>query len=322
MPFASDFDDVYSVIKSTVESANRDVESRCFRLDESRPAGRITDRLLSELRSATICVADLTGTKPNVMWEVGFAMALSKPTVLITQDLSQLPFDLKDMQSLQYDRHHLSTSLSQPLKRSIIDTLDSILQETRLGTSTKNSGVDLVGTMMAELTELKSMVSSVVNSWSANKSEVVSTEDLRSLEGNWVTQDDNSHVYSRIIDGTLIAPYCYSGNYELTGVYYGWCPMGEYWFGRYHWFGSEIAGFSFLRRESIDVLSGAWWSSEDEVLGAVKPPKTAGVPSTWIRQPTTNAPNWATTCLSEIEQLGLSTYLKKHGWDSPRIGAR
>ena len=43
MPFAADFDDVYAVIKATVETAAVDIEGRCFRLDESRPAGRITD---------------------------------------------------------------------------------------------------------------------------------------------------------------------------------------------------------------------------------------------------------------------------------------
>ena len=83
-------------------------------MDESRPAGRITDRLLGELQSAAFCVADLTGNKANVMWEVGYAMALAKPMIIITQNLEDLPFDLKDMQSLRYDRNNLSRSLEKP----------------------------------------------------------------------------------------------------------------------------------------------------------------------------------------------------------------
>jgi hypothetical protein len=67
MPFAEEFDDVYGVIKQVVESATGTNDGRCFRLDEARPAGRITDRLLGELRSATLCVADITGAKPNVI---------------------------------------------------------------------------------------------------------------------------------------------------------------------------------------------------------------------------------------------------------------
>jgi nucleoside 2-deoxyribosyltransferase len=79
MPFSGDFDDVYSSIKLGVEGALSTSGGRCFRLDESRPAGRITERLLGELQSAAFCVADLTGNKANVMWEVGYAMALAKP---------------------------------------------------------------------------------------------------------------------------------------------------------------------------------------------------------------------------------------------------
>ena len=96
MPFDAAFDDVYAAIKAPVERAGRDQHLRCFRLDENRPAGRITDRLLSELRRAAICIADLTGCRPNVMWEVGYAMALHKPLIIVTQQIDEMPFDLKD----------------------------------------------------------------------------------------------------------------------------------------------------------------------------------------------------------------------------------
>src|SRR5204862_409394 len=79
--------------------------------DEARPAGRITERLLAALRECSFCIADLTGSNPNVMWETGYAMALGKPVIVITQDLATLPFDMKDMQALCYDRTHLNSSL-------------------------------------------------------------------------------------------------------------------------------------------------------------------------------------------------------------------
>ena len=40
------------------------------------------------------------------MWEMGYAMALGKPLIVVTQNSQDVPFDLKDMQSLQYDRGH------------------------------------------------------------------------------------------------------------------------------------------------------------------------------------------------------------------------
>jgi nucleoside 2-deoxyribosyltransferase len=82
MPFAREFDDVYATIQSAVERACKDNSLLCFRLDENRQAGRITARLVQEIESASLCIADLTGSKPNIMWEVGYAMALRKPTIL------------------------------------------------------------------------------------------------------------------------------------------------------------------------------------------------------------------------------------------------
>lgn len=46
-------------------------------------------------------MADLTGTNPNVMWELGYAMALKKPALIITQSQAAAPFDVKDLQSLE-----------------------------------------------------------------------------------------------------------------------------------------------------------------------------------------------------------------------------
>src|SRR5262249_18205206 len=108
MPFAREFDDVYVAIKGCVEAALSGEQLRCFRLDETRGAGRITPRLIEELHAASFCVADLTGLRPNIMWEVGYAMALGKPTILVTQEKGDLPFDIRDMQFICYDRGHLS----------------------------------------------------------------------------------------------------------------------------------------------------------------------------------------------------------------------
>src|SRR5262245_57270157 len=116
MPFAREFDDVYSTIKNTIDSILAERRGTCFRLDESRPAGRITERLFREIHACEMCVADVTGTKPNVMWELGYAMALEKPTILLTQALTDLPFDVKDLQSIEYDRNHLNQTLGVPLK--------------------------------------------------------------------------------------------------------------------------------------------------------------------------------------------------------------
>lgn len=309
MPFATEFDDVYSVIKSTVESATADTKGRCFRLDENRPAGRITDRLLTEIRSATICIADITGNIPNVMWELGFAMALEKPTIIITQNIASLPFDIKDMQGIEYNRTRLTATLTTPLRQSILDTL--------AGLGTGNSKPDIanamvVGTLLTEIAQLKSIVAEAVTAWKSGELKTKKAQpELQTLVGHWLNTESGSHVYMRIIRGELVAPYCYGDNIDLTGVYFGWRRTGEFWFARYQWVSNNISGFSFLRMESLEKLSGAWWSSEQETHETDVPPKCAGVTANWCRLSGTPTPAWAEDFFEAVEKEGLTSVLSR-----------
>jgi nucleoside 2-deoxyribosyltransferase len=309
MPFATDFDDVYEIIKTTVKNLTADGKGRCFRLDESRPAGRITDRLLNELRSATICVADITENKPNVMWELGFAMALGKPTIIITQNIAMLPFDIKDMQSIEYNRTRLSATLTTPLRQSLLDTLGSLSNKpVAIGEAEEVT----VGALLSEIAQLKNIVAEAVNAWRVDEPKVVQPQvELQALVGHWFNTESRSNVYMKIIRGELVAPYCFGGNSDLTGVYFGWKRTGEYWFARYQWINSSISGFTFLRMESLEKMTGAWWYAEQEVHGTDSPPQQAGVAASWKKKIGTETPDWVKKFFMEIEQEGLASYLVK-----------
>ncbi len=312
MPFAPEFDDVYAVIKSSVESVGPEGARRCFRLDESRPAGRITDRLLAELRSASLCVADLTGTTPNVMWEIGFAMALAKPTIVVTQDANGLPFDLKDMQSIQYDRNRLSATLAGPLRRSILDTIGSLNATVRTAPSFAGPSAEAFGALLTEVAQLKEMVSEVVRTWKSDASDdKQDRSEAGQLVGNWISKQSGGHLYSRIVRGELVTPYCYGSDNDLTGVYYDWRRIGEYWFARYKWLGDEASGFTFLRQQSADTLTGAWWEANYEPRAMDVPPKHAGISSTWMRQAFSSPPAWAQSLLDAVAGDGLDAVLAR-----------
>lgn len=314
MPFAPDFDDVYGAIKQAVESATAKSNGRCFRLDEARPAGRITDRLLGELKSATFCVADITGTKPNVMWELGFAMALGKPAIVVTQNLADLPFDILDMQTIEYQRNRLSASLTAPLQRVILDTLASADNELR-NSGGEDQQAQTIGTLLSEISDLKRIVSEVVGAWKGGESApgvAGNANELKGMVGHWFNTESRSHAYTRIVRGELVTPYCFMGNEHLTGLYFGWKRTGDYWFARYRWITTDIAGFSFLKRDSADSMVGAWWSSEHEVDGSEAPPKFEGVPAKWVRLSDGSVPRWAEDSFAEVENEGLASYLARH----------
>jgi nucleoside 2-deoxyribosyltransferase len=121
MPFSPDFDDVYSTIRDSAATVGASI--KVTRLDEIQAAGSITEDLLAEIRRSTICLADVTGTNPNVMWELGFATALGKPIVAISQS-DKLPFDIKDVRTLAYSRSSLSRTLRDPLAEVLEATLE------------------------------------------------------------------------------------------------------------------------------------------------------------------------------------------------------
>jgi hypothetical protein len=124
MSFRKEFDDIYQAIRNSVAQSVPDGTLNCTRLDDVRYAGQITTDLLDKIQSADLCIADITNFYPNVMWEVGYAAALQKPTILISQNTDNMPFDIKDLRVNKYDINDLTLTLVAPLIEAINQTLD------------------------------------------------------------------------------------------------------------------------------------------------------------------------------------------------------
>lgn len=123
MPFQPQFDAVYEMICRVVGEIQPHELIICERLDAVHAAGRITDDLLEHLKIADFCIADVSDLRPNVMWEVGFAAALQKPTILIARGSATLPFDIKDVRTIEYSPADLAATLKPHLDSAIRQTL-------------------------------------------------------------------------------------------------------------------------------------------------------------------------------------------------------
>lgn len=122
MPFASTYDDVYDAIKTTAEERG----FRCNRVDEQHFQEHIVRRIYDQIKEADVIIADLTGDNPNVFYELGYARALDKKIVLLTQQ-DGVPFDLSHYQRIVY-----SVGLDQ-LRGKLGDYLHSMVQERQVG---------------------------------------------------------------------------------------------------------------------------------------------------------------------------------------------
>ena len=99
MPFTAEFDDLYSdFLYETLTTLGFTVS----RADDLQSAQNIMKDILLGLSDSDLIVADLTGLNPNVHYELGIAHALNKPVVMLTQDISTLPFDLRSYRVIGY----------------------------------------------------------------------------------------------------------------------------------------------------------------------------------------------------------------------------
>jgi hypothetical protein len=124
MPFASEFDDVWGAIKDTSSRLNL----KCIRADTITLPGRITHQIMDAIRAATAIVADVTGSNPNVMFELGYADALGKPIVVLNQRLTEAPFDLKDWRQIVYSLHSL-----ERMQKTLAQFLDQVVVNQNAG---------------------------------------------------------------------------------------------------------------------------------------------------------------------------------------------
>jgi hypothetical protein len=99
MPFESAMDDVYILGIRWVAAKLGLVAQRA---DDLQHYGGIVAEIQKAIRDYDAVVGDTSGANPNVCYEVGFAHALDRPTVLICRRGHDLPFDLRGVNHLMY----------------------------------------------------------------------------------------------------------------------------------------------------------------------------------------------------------------------------
>jgi hypothetical protein len=99
--FAISYAPAFDATKACVLQAAEDAGFRCEVTGDLGSPGNIMDQVWQGIRGADVVVADITGTNPNVMLEVGLSAALGKEVIVISQDAG-LPFDIRHWRTISY----------------------------------------------------------------------------------------------------------------------------------------------------------------------------------------------------------------------------
>ena len=103
MPYGDWFDHYY---KQIYKKAILDAGLKPIRADELFTASAVIDDIWDLTKKSKIVLADLTEKNPNVFYELGLAHALAKPALLIAESMDDVPFDLRHLRVITYDKNN------------------------------------------------------------------------------------------------------------------------------------------------------------------------------------------------------------------------
>ena len=123
MPFSEELQEVYSeLIKLGLEDAGFLTE----RADNIDSLQNILRDIVSGIVQADLIVADVTGLNANVLYELGIAHGLRKPTIMLTQNLDELPFDLRSYRVIPYSvKFSEAGALRERIREVALKQIDS-----------------------------------------------------------------------------------------------------------------------------------------------------------------------------------------------------
>jgi hypothetical protein len=126
MPFDMKFDKVLETIKTACSNVNM----QCYRVDDLWNNSTVIQDIFELIYCSSIVIVDFTGKNSNVFYEAGIAHTLGKNVIPTTQNIDDIPFDLRHHRVLKYLNNNEGL---QELKKSLENRLKILNSQTSKG---------------------------------------------------------------------------------------------------------------------------------------------------------------------------------------------
>lgn len=117
-------DDLYELL---IEPALEKFSFSVTRADKISSISSITSDVIEHIQNADLCIIDITGHNPNVMYECGRRHETGKPYIMVAKEGEKLPFDITTIRTVFYDLNKPREILTT--KGAIQDMVARMLQD-------------------------------------------------------------------------------------------------------------------------------------------------------------------------------------------------
>ncbi|MEK6289222.1 MAG: hypothetical protein AABO57_26205 [Acidobacteriota bacterium] len=191
MPFGPGFDDRY---RRVYAPAIRDAGLQPLRADSLSKPSPIMEDVWRLTKLAGVLLADLTGCNVNVFYELGLAHGIQKPVVLITDNVQEIPFDLRSLRVL-VTRDMQNAEMRRQLTRALQETVADPSGALPAAFVLPNRGLEIAYTLGGRLIESDELdlIKNALNE--------VQDKDVKRITANiWksLTEKQKNHLFSHL----------------------------------------------------------------------------------------------------------------------------
>jgi len=120
MPFSKGTEEVW---KSGILAACRALGWECLRADMINSPGFVVPQIYDSISRADVIIGEMSDRNPNVFYEIGFAHALGKPTILLAASSDDLR--AFDTQGFRHFLHGGAASVAREVLLKVLPELES-----------------------------------------------------------------------------------------------------------------------------------------------------------------------------------------------------